>query len=65
MPIDFVRLPLISMVGYLFYNEVLTWYIVLGSVLVFVGNYINIKAEERVQSNERVSGSERQYKDSV
>ena len=59
MPIDFVRLPLISMVGYLFYNEVLTWYIVLGSVLVFLGNYINIKAEESVQSNERVSGFKR------
>ena len=57
MPIDFVRLPLISMVGFLFYNEVLTWYIVLGSVLVFIGNYINIKAEERMQSNERVSRS--------
>ena len=56
MPIDFVRLPLISVVGYLFYNEVLTWYIVLGSILVFVGNYINIKAEERGQSYERVSG---------
>ena len=56
MPIDFVRLPLISMVGYLFYNEVLTWYIVLGSVLVFLGNYINIKEEERVICNERVSG---------
>ena len=59
MPIDFVRLPLISMVGYLFYSEVLTWYIILGSALVFVGNYVNIKAEERVQSNERVSGSKR------
>ncbi|MDC3087465.1 DMT family transporter, partial [Paracoccaceae bacterium] len=57
MPIDFVRLPLISMVGYLFYNEVITWYIILGSALVFIGNYINIKAEERVQSNERVSRS--------
>ena len=57
MPIDFVRLPLISMVGYIFYNEVLTWYIILGSALVFVGNYINIKAEERVQINERVSRS--------
>jgi drug/metabolite transporter (DMT)-like permease len=59
MPIDFVRLPLISVVGYLFYDEVLTWYIVIGSVLVFVGNYINIKSEERGQSYGRVSGSER------
>ena len=57
MPIDFVRLPLISMVGYLFYNEVLTWYIILGSALVFVGNYININAEERAQINERFSRS--------
>ena len=43
----------------IFYNEVLTWHIVLGSILVFLGNYINIKAEERGQSYERVSGSER------
>ena len=57
MPIDFVRLPLISMVGYLFYSEVLTWYIVLGSILVFLGNYINIKAEERAHISERVSRS--------
>jgi drug/metabolite transporter (DMT)-like permease len=57
MPIDFVRLPLISMVGFLFYNEVLTWYIILGSALVFVGNYVNIKAEERAKINERVSRS--------
>jgi len=59
MPIDFVRLPLISLVGFLFYEEMLTWYIVIGSVLVFVGNYINIRAEERGESYERVSGSER------
>ena len=54
------------MVGYLFYNEVLTWYIILGSVLVFLGNYINIKAEERAQINERVSNYKiRGRKDSI
>jgi drug/metabolite transporter (DMT)-like permease len=52
MPIDFVRLPLISFVGYLFYNESLTWFIVIGSVFVFLGNYINIKSEERLEKNE-------------
>jgi len=52
MPLDFARLPLISVIGYLFYDELLTWYIIVGSLLVFLGNYINIKSEERLEKNE-------------
>ena len=52
MPLDFARLPLISVIGYLFYDERLTWYIIIGSLFVFVGNYINIKSEEKLEKNE-------------
>tara|TARA_B100000579_G_scaffold308359_1_gene258061 strand:+ start:188 stop:481 length:294 start_codon:yes stop_codon:yes gene_type:complete len=54
MPLDFARLPIISVIGYMFYNESLTWYILFGSVMVFLGNYINIKSEEKLEKNDRV-----------
>ncbi len=49
MPLDFARLPLISVIGYIFYDERLTWYIIIGSLFVFLGNYVNIKSEEKVE----------------
>ena len=52
MPLDFARLPLISVIGYIFYDERLTWYIIIGSLFVFLGNYVNIKSEEKLEKNE-------------
>jgi drug/metabolite transporter (DMT)-like permease len=46
MPVDFVRLPLIAVIGMLFYGEALDIYVVLGSVLIFIANYINLKQRE-------------------
>ena len=43
MPIDFARLPLIAVIGTIYYEEVVDIYIVLGSTLIFVSNYMNIK----------------------
>jgi drug/metabolite transporter (DMT)-like permease len=43
MPVDFARLPLIAVIGMLFYGESLNIYVVLGSVLIFIANYINLK----------------------
>ena len=54
MPLDFARLPIISVIGYMFYNESLTWYILFGSLMVFLGNYINIKSEGKLEKNDRV-----------
>ena len=42
MPIDFVRLPTIAIVGALVYAEVIDPWILLGAALIFAGNYLNI-----------------------
>lgn len=47
MPIDFVRLPLIALVGAAFYGEGLEWVILMGGALIFAANFINIRAEAR------------------
>ncbi len=47
VPIDFVRLPVIAVIGMLFYNEPLDIYVFLGAALIFGGNYLNIWKETR------------------
>ncbi|OAN73997.1 multidrug DMT transporter permease [Jannaschia sp. EhC01] len=47
MPIDFARLPLIAVVGMIFYAEPLQWGVLIGAVLIFGANYMNILAEHR------------------
>ncbi len=42
MPIDFLRLPLIIMVGFLFYNEDIDILTLIGAVIVFIGSYMTI-----------------------
>jgi drug/metabolite transporter (DMT)-like permease len=42
MPIDFARLPVIAIVGALFYSEPLDALVFLGAALIFAGNWINI-----------------------
>ncbi|AXS42493.1 DMT family transporter [Breoghania sp. L-A4] len=41
-PMDFLRLPLIAVVGMIFYSEALDPYVFIGGGLVFLGNYLNI-----------------------
>lgn len=47
VPLDFLRLPLIALVGFLFYQEPLDWLVLAGALLMLVGNWINIRAEQR------------------
>ena len=42
MPIDFVRLPTIAVVGVLLYNEPLEVWVFVGAILIFAANYLNI-----------------------
>ncbi len=42
MPIDFARLPVIAIVGALFYGEPLDALVFLGAALIFAGNWFNI-----------------------
>lgn len=47
VPMDFLRLPLIALVGFLFYGEQISWLVVAGAAAIFAGNLINIRAERR------------------
>ncbi len=42
MPIDFVRLPVIAVVGMALYAEPLEWEVAAGAALIFAANWINI-----------------------
>ncbi len=46
-PMDFIRLPLIAAVGFIFYNEPWNPWVLIGGVLIFSGNMINIWGERR------------------
>jgi drug/metabolite transporter (DMT)-like permease len=46
-PIDFVRLPVIAVIGMLLYNEALDVWVFVGAAVIFAGNYLNIWAENR------------------
>lgn len=47
MPIDFIRLPLIIIVGMLIYHEPADIWVLLGAAVIFGGNYLNIWSETR------------------
>ena len=47
MPMDFARLPVIVIVGALLYAEGLEPVVLLGAVLILLGNWINIRAAMR------------------
>lgn len=47
VPIDFVRLPAIAIIGMLAYGEVLDLWVILGAAIIFAGNYLNIWVETR------------------
>ena len=46
-PMDFARLPIIAVVGWLVYLEPLTAALALGAALILVANTINLRAEQR------------------
>jgi drug/metabolite transporter (DMT)-like permease len=47
MPMDFLRLPLIAIVGTLFYQEAFDPLVLLGAAVMLLGNWINLSAESR------------------
>ena len=48
VPIDFLRLPLIAVVGMVFYGEPLDWTIFLGAAVIVAGTYYSIRRETRL-----------------
>lgn len=47
VPIDFIRLPAIAVVGMALYGEALDLWVFAGAVIIFAGNYYNILSETR------------------
>jgi drug/metabolite transporter (DMT)-like permease len=47
IPLDFVRLPLISLVGFLAYDEAFEWAVVFGAVLIFAAVFVNLQTEHQ------------------
>lgn len=47
VPMDFVRLPVIAVIGMWLYFEPIDMFVVIGAVIIFAGNYLNIWAEMR------------------
>ena len=48
-PLEFLRLPLISVLGFALYDESLNWGILFGAVLIFGANIMNMWAERPVR----------------
>lgn len=47
VPMDFLRLPLIALIGAAFYNEALDIWVLIGGATIFAANYMNIRADSR------------------
>jgi drug/metabolite transporter (DMT)-like permease len=47
IPMDFLRLPLAAIMGWILYRETMDIFVVIGAVTMFTGNFINITAERK------------------
>jgi drug/metabolite transporter (DMT)-like permease len=46
-PVDFLRLPVIAVVGLMIYNEPIDIFVILGAVVIFGANYLNLWSQTR------------------
>ena len=53
IPIDYLRLPLISLVAWWLYQEPLTWPLACGALLIIAGNAVGLYTEHRRMSGRR------------
>ena len=47
VPMDFFRMPLAAIVGWLAYAELVDIWVLVGAAIIFGGNYLNVRAENR------------------
>ena len=47
IPIDFLRVPLIALIGYYFYGELVSPWLLLGAGMILAANYYALRAEGR------------------
>ncbi|GAB4386840.1 DMT family transporter [Albidovulum sp.] len=54
MPVDFLRLPVIAVIGMAFYGEALDPWVLAGGAIIFLANWLNIRLEsQQVRSRAR------------
>jgi drug/metabolite transporter (DMT)-like permease len=58
LPLDFLRLPLIALVGFFFYGETLNIWVLAGAAIVFVATWLNLRSA--VQSSTPLSTTTKQ-----
>jgi drug/metabolite transporter (DMT)-like permease len=56
VPLDFLRLPLIAVVGALFYGERIELATLLGAAVIFAGIYYSLTRERRARAPAAGSG---------
>ncbi len=49
MPIDFLRLPIVAIIGMIFYAEALDFWVLFGAALILAANFHLIRVEARTQ----------------
>lgn len=46
-PMEFIRLPVITLVGMVLYDEPFVWAVMIGGLFILGGNFINIRSERK------------------
>ena len=46
-PLDFLRLPLMALLGYLLYAEAINPWTAVGGIVIFAANYYGVREEAR------------------
>ncbi len=49
MPMDFLRLPVLTLIGLLLYGEPVDALVILGAALIFVANWLNLRPTRRIE----------------
>jgi drug/metabolite transporter (DMT)-like permease len=49
VPLDFLRLPLIALLGLLLYGEALDAWVMVGAACVFLASWMNLKSAQPAQ----------------
>lgn len=50
IPMDFMRLPLIALVGFVVYSEGFDAFLLIGALVMFSGNYVSIRRERAAEA---------------
>jgi drug/metabolite transporter (DMT)-like permease len=53
VPLDFLRLPFVASIGFVFYGEALNAWVLLGAAIVFMGTWLNLKGGQALAASGR------------